>query len=85
LSDKHWRDDGQVVDCASVGRMGHAIGLNITEAPSVHPDDLTTIEPGMVLTVEPGVAYVTAAGERRVIVHEENLVVTEQGCRAAQP
>jgi Xaa-Pro dipeptidase len=64
---------------ASVGRMGHAIGLNLTEPPSVHPDDSTMIEAGMVLTVEPGIAYATAAGERRVMVHEENLVVTEQG------
>jgi Xaa-Pro aminopeptidase len=64
---------------ASVGRMGHAIGLNLTEPPSVHPDDSTVIEAGMVLTVEPGLAYTTAAGERRVMVHEENLVVTERG------
>ena len=33
----------------------------------------------MVLIVEPGVGYDTAVGERRVRVHEENLVVTEHG------
>jgi Xaa-Pro aminopeptidase len=59
--------------------MGHAIGLNLAEPPSIHPDDPTQIEAGMVLTVEPGIAYATAAGERRVMVHEENLVVTEYG------
>jgi Xaa-Pro aminopeptidase len=64
---------------ADVGRMGHAIGLNLTEPPSVHPEDHTVIEAGMVLTTEPGIAYDTARGERRVMVHEENLVVTERG------
>jgi Xaa-Pro aminopeptidase len=69
----------EAVMAASVGRMGHSVGLNLTEPPSIHPDDPTVIEVGMVLTVEPGVGYDTAAGEPRVMVHEENLVVTEHG------
>lgn len=64
---------------SSVGRMGHGLGLNLTEPPSVHPDDNTLIEVGMVLTVEPGIAYETTNGARRVMVHEENLVVTAIG------
>jgi Xaa-Pro aminopeptidase len=33
----------------------------------------------MVLTLEPGIAYAATDGSRRVMVHEENLVVTENG------
>jgi len=36
-----------------VGRMGHGIGLNMTEPPSIHPDDQTLLEAGMVLAIEP--------------------------------
>jgi Xaa-Pro aminopeptidase len=39
------------------------------------PGDTTPIEPGMVLTIEPGMEY--APG--RMIVHEENVVITEHG------
>jgi len=61
---------------ASVGRMGHGMGLALTEPPSVHPGDRTVLEPGMVITIEPGIAY-EAGGVRKVMVHEENVVVTE--------
>ena len=66
---------------ANVGRMGHGVGLQLTEPPSVHPKDETEIEVGMILTVEPGIRYADASGRRRVMVHEENLVVTETGAR----
>jgi Xaa-Pro aminopeptidase len=62
---------------AGVGRMGHGLGLALTEPPSIHPDDETVLEPGMVITIEPGIAYEGKDGERRVMVHEENLVVSE--------
>ena len=39
------------------------------------PGDDTAIEAGMVLTIEPGMAF--APG--KMMVHEENLVVTEDG------
>ena len=29
----------EAVMAASVGRMGHSVGLNLTEPPSIHPDD----------------------------------------------
>lgn len=61
---------------AGVGRMGHGLGLALTEPPSIHPDDRTVLEPGMVITIEPGIAY-EAEGARKVMVHEENLVVTD--------
>jgi Xaa-Pro dipeptidase len=67
----------EAVRGASVGRMGHGLGLALTEPPSIHPEDETLLEPGMVITVEPGIAYNSADGARRVMVHEENLLVTQ--------
>lgn len=70
---------GAAVMGSNVGRMGHGLGLNLTEPPSVQLEDDALIEVGMVLTVEPGIAYETTNGARRVMVHEENLVVTASG------
>ncbi len=58
-----------------VGRMGHGLGMQLTEGPSVTPDDHTVLEPGVVLTLEPGMT--TAGGKQ--MVHEENIVVTGDG------
>lgn len=63
---------------ANVGRMGHGLGLQLTEPPSVHPLDDTLLVPGMVVTVEPGIGY-EVEGERKIMVHEENLVIKEGG------
>ncbi|MEM6306338.1 MAG: Xaa-Pro peptidase family protein [Pseudomonadota bacterium] len=60
---------------AEAGRLGHGLGIQLTEPPSFIPGDTTVLEPGMVLTLEPGVN--TAPG--RIMVHEENIVITEQG------
>jgi Xaa-Pro aminopeptidase len=56
-------------------RIGHGVGLNITEPPHIGLHDDTTLEPGMAITLEPGVA--TTYGTFHV---EENLVVTQEGC-----
>ncbi|MGA1275072.1 MAG: M24 family metallopeptidase [Gemmobacter sp.] len=55
----------------NVGRLGHGLGMQLTEPPSHMPGDGTVLTEGMVLTIEPGIEY--APG--RMIVHEENLVV----------
>ena len=60
---------------SGVGRMGHGLGMQLTEWPSITPKDETVLQPGMVLTLEPSVDL--DAG--RMIVHEENLVVTADG------
>ena len=58
-----------------VGRLGHGLGIELTERPSNTATDDTTLEPGMVMTLEPGMTF--APG--RQMVHEENIVVTEEG------
>ncbi|PHR18961.1 MAG: peptidase M24 [Hoeflea sp.] len=57
------------------GRLGHGLGLTLTEWPSVTPLDTTELREGMVLTLEPGVEI--AAG--RILVHEENIVLRANG------
>ncbi len=57
------------------GRLGHGLGLTLTEWPSLTPLDTTTLRAGMVLTLEPGVEI--AAG--RIMVHEENIVLRAEG------
>ncbi len=59
-----------------VGRSGHGLGMHLTEPPSNMPGDKTLLKPGMVMTIEPGMEY--APG--KMIVHEENLVITDDGC-----
>lgn len=59
-----------------VGRLGHGLGLQLTEPPSNRPDDTTVLVPGMVMTIEPGLEY--APG--KMLVLEENVVITEHGC-----
>jgi len=60
---------------SGVGRMGHGLGMQLTEWPSITPKDETILQPGMVLTLEPSVDL----GGGRMMVHEENLVVTADG------
>lgn len=54
------------------GRLGHGLGMSLTEWPSLIPSDHTVLEPGMVLTLEPGVAV-----GGKILVHEENVVITD--------
>jgi Xaa-Pro aminopeptidase len=75
-----WRAQAKVLEEGgsmgnSVGRLGHGLGLELTEPPSNMPGDDTELTAGMVLTIEPGMEY--APG--KMIVHEENIVVREHG------
>lgn len=54
------------------GRIGHGVGLLVTEPPHIGIYDDTIIEPGMVLTIEPGI--VTDYGTFHL---EENIVVKD--------
>lgn len=59
-----------------VGRMGHGLGMQLTEWPSNVPDGSVVLKPGMILTLEPGMTF--APG--KMMVHEENILITEEGC-----
>ena len=59
----------------NVGRLGHGLGMQLTEPPSNMPGDGTIIEAGMILTIEPGMEYEPG----KMIVHEENIVVRAEG------
>jgi Xaa-Pro dipeptidase len=61
----------------NVGRLGHGLGLQLTEPPSHRLGDGTLILENMVLTIEPGMEY--APG--KMIVHEENIAITSDGSR----
>ena len=66
--------DGNAVG-NNVGRLGHGLGLQLTEPPSHRPGDNTLIKENMVLTIEPGMEY----QEGKMIVHEENIVIRKDG------
>ena len=65
---------------SDAGRLGHGLGTQLTEWPSLIPQDHTVLERGMVLTLEPGIAVPGGT-----LVHEENIVVTDSGCRFLSP
>ena len=64
----------------TVGRLGHGLGMQLTEWPSNTANDNTKLEPGVVLTLEPGMAFLPG----KEMVHEENIVITEDGARVAK-
>lgn len=69
----------------NVGRLGHGLGMQLTEQPSHTAFERTRIEEGMVLTLEPSLSY----GDGLMMVHEEDIVVRATGAellttRAAQ-
>jgi len=59
-----------------VGRMGHGLGMQLTEWPSNVENGDVTLEAGMILTLEPGMTF----APNRMMVHEENILITETGC-----
>ncbi|MCP4148884.1 MAG: aminopeptidase P family protein [bacterium] len=65
------------IQLGNVGRLGHGLGKVITEPPSLKPEDHTRLVPGMVLAIEPSAMY----GRNKILVHEENIVVTENGAK----
>ncbi len=55
------------------GRLGHGLGLHLTEGLSLNADDATILHPGMVITLEPGLTVKPG----RIMVHEEVIVIRD--------
>ncbi len=70
-----FEDEG--VEDAFTHGLGHGVGLETHEAPSLSPRCHTVLQPGMVVTVEPGLYYPEWGGVRR----EFMVLVEEEGCR----
>ncbi len=63
------------------GRLGHGLGITLTEWPSFTPLDRTELRDGMVLTLEPGAVI----AEGCIMVHEENIVLRADGPELLSP
>jgi len=75
-----WRAMWRVLEAGGaqgndIGRMGHGLGVQLTEWPSNTETDDTILKPGMIMTLEPGMSYDSG----KQMVHEENILITESG------
>jgi Xaa-Pro aminopeptidase len=59
-----------------VHNLGHGVGLQIHELPTVGPSGNTPLEAGNVITIEPGLYYPGIGGVRL----EDIGAVTKKGC-----
>ena len=59
----------------NVGRMGHGLGLQLTEPPSIMDNDNTILQENMIITIEPCFEYKS----NTMLVLEENILITSNG------
>lgn len=77
-----WRAMAEITgsDEAS-GRLGHGLGMQLTEGLSLTAADQTVLQDGMVITLEPGVEIATG----QIMVHEENIVIRDGAPEVLSP
>lgn len=61
---------------SGIGRMGHGLGLDMPEPPSIGDRDDYIIEPGSTLCIEPSF-FVPSYG---IMIGEEEIIATNSGC-----
>lgn len=66
-------EQGYDPDFFNTGRLGHSLGLSLTELPSICKNETTELVPGVVLTIEPSIPL----KNNKLLVHEECIVITE--------
>ena len=87
----------QVIDASSngngsgaVGRLGHGLGIQLTETPSLIDWDETVMQEGAVMTLEPSMAVPASTTDMAgvipgILVHEENIVIQNGAPRLLSP
>ncbi|MEH7512631.1 Xaa-Pro peptidase family protein [Gottfriedia acidiceleris] len=70
----------RVIQAAGYGeffphRIGHGLGIEIHEVPSINEVNEGLLKPGMVITIEPGI-YLNGLGGVRI---EDDVVITDNG------
>ena len=65
----------------AAGRLGHGLGMQLTEWPSFIPGDNTQLQQGMVITIEPSLTL----SDGSVLVHEDDFVITAKGTQQLSP
>ncbi|WP_134702368.1 Xaa-Pro peptidase family protein [Ammoniphilus sp. YIM 78166] len=58
-----------------IHRVGHGLGLDVHEAPSIHSQNEMLMQPGFLFTIEPGV-YIPGVGGVRI---EDDVYIGEDG------
>ena len=58
---------------SDIGRMGHGLGIQLTEYPSLMLNDKSVLREIMVMTIEPSLSY----GDGLMMVHEENICIRD--------
>jgi len=63
----------------TAGRLGHGLGMQLTEGLSLTAQDESVLQPGMVIMLEPGTEVSPGQNLGKIMVHEENIVIREGG------